>query len=76
MTEHMMIKKKVQKIGKKSDFNEILENSLLNDREKEMMTMYYIERKDMDCIADIMGYSKAGIIKMHKRCLNKIETLL
>ena len=76
MTEHMMIKKKVQKIGKKSDFNEILENSLLNDREKEMMTMYYIERKDMDSIADIMGYSKAGIIKMHKRCLNKIETLL
>lgn len=76
MTEHMMIKKKVQKIGKKSDFNEILENSLLNDREKEMMTMYYIERKDMDYIADIMGYSKAGIIKMHKRCLNKIETLL
>ena len=76
MTEHMMIKKKVQKIGKKSDFNEILENSLLNDREKEMMTMYYIERKDMDYIADIMGYSKAGIIKMHKRCLNKIQTLL
>ena len=76
MTEHMMIKKKVQKIGKKSDFNEILENSLLNDREKEMMTMYYIERKDMDYIADMMGYSKAGIIKMHKRCLNKIETLL
>ena len=36
----------------------------------------YIERKDMDYIADIMGYSKAGIIKMHKRCLNKIETLL
>ena len=66
----------MQKIGKKSDFNEILENSLLNDREKEMMTMYYIERKDMDYIADIMGYSKAGIIKMHKRCLNKIETLL
>ena len=76
MTEHMILKKKVQKIGKKSDFNEILENSLLNDREKEMMTMYYIERKDMDYIADIMGYSKAGIIKMHKRCLNKIETLL
>ena len=76
MTEHMKVKKRVQKIDKRSTFNSILEDSMLSEKEKEMMKMYYIEKKSFDYIADEMGYSKAGILKMHKRALNKLENLI
>ncbi len=76
MSKHMEIKHKVQSINKKSTFNELLEESMLDDKEKQFMTMYYVERKDFDYIADTLGYSRAGISKMHKRILKKIESLL
>lgn len=76
MTEHMITKKKVKKINKKSTFNSILDDSMLDEREKEMMRMHYIEGKNFDFIADTLGYSKAGILKMHNRVLKKIEELI
>lgn len=76
MTEHMNTKNKVKRIDRKSTFNSILEDSMLNDLEKQLMTMYYIDGKNFDFIADTLGYSKAGILKMHKRALRKIENLL
>lgn len=76
MTGHMVIKKKVKKINKKSTFNSILEDSMLSDKEKQMMRMYYLEQKSFDFIADELGYSKAGILKMHNRALSKLEELI
>lgn len=76
MTDHMITKKKVKKINKKSTFNSILEDSMLDEKEKTMMQMHYIEGKSFDFIADSLGYSKAGILKMHKRVLKKIEDLI
>lgn len=76
MTEHIELKHKVKSIGSKVTFNEILEESMLNDNEKELMKLYYEQNKPMDYIADVMGYSLQGVIKMHKRALKKIELLL
>ncbi len=76
MTEHMATKKRVKKINKKSTFNSILEESMLDEKEKQMMRMHYMEGKSFDFIADTLGYSKAGILKMHKRVLSKIEELV
>lgn len=76
MTEHMETKKKVKRINKKSTFNSILEDSMLDEKEKQMMRMHYIEGNSFDFIADTLGYSKAGILKMHKRVLHKIEELV
>ena len=76
MTKHMEIKHKVNEINEKATFNTILENSMLSEKEKTLMRMYYIEKYDFDFIADTLGYSKIGIIKMHKRILTKIESLL
>ena len=49
---------------------------MLRDSEKAMMRMYYIEKKDLGYIADTLGYSKAGVIKMHQRILKQLESLL
>lgn len=76
MTKHVELKHKVKNINRKIDFNSLLEESMLNDTEKEMMNMYYVENKTMDVIADTLGYSPQGIIKMHKRILKKLESLL
>lgn len=76
MDKHMNIKHKVKGIQRRSLFNEILEDSMLSEKEKKMLTMYYLENKPLNYIADELGYSEAGIKKMHKRSLQKIEALL
>lgn len=73
---HREAKNKVKSINKRSTFNSILEDSMLSESEKEMMKLYYIDQKSFDFIADELGYSKAGILKMHKRALKKIESLI
>ena len=75
MTKHMEVKHEVQKITKTA-FNGILEEAMLSESEKSMMRMHYIERKDLGYIADTLGYSKAGILKMHQGILKCIESLL
>lgn len=76
MTEHMKVKKKLQSIPLKAEFNDLIERSMLSDKEKQMMRLYYVDNKDFGYIADIMGYTQCGIAKMHKRVLRKIESLL
>jgi len=76
MTKHIQIKHKIKSINRKSDFNSLLEESMLNETEKLMMKMYYEENKQVDYIADCLGYSPQGIVKMHKRILNRLESLL
>lgn len=76
MTKHIEIKHKIQNINSKTLFNEILEDSMLNETEKEMMRKFYTQNKSIDIIADELGYSPQGIKKMHKRILNRIEALL
>ena len=73
---HKEIKNRVKSINKKSTFNSVLEDSMLSEVEKDMLRMHYIEQKSFDFIADELGYSKAGILKMHKRALKRIEKLV
>ena len=75
MTKHVEIKHKVQKV-RRTEFNELLNEAMLTEKEEAMMRMYYVERKDINHIADTLGYSKAGILKMHKRILERMESLL
>lgn len=76
MAQHMEIKKKVKSINEKTTFNAILENSMLSEKEKTLMRMYYIDKHDFNFIADTLGYSKTGVLRMHKRILSKLESLL
>lgn len=76
MSKHIEIKHKVKSINRKVEFNNLLEESMLNETEKQFMKMFYIENKNISYIADVLGYTSQGISKMHKRILNKIESLL
>lgn len=76
MTEHIKTKHKLQSIPTKLEFNALLDSIVLSDKERQMMQLFYVERKDFDYIADVMGYTKSGIIRMHKRVLKRIEALI
>ena len=76
MTKHIELRRKVKNINRKTDFDSLINESMLNETEKLMMVMYYVDNKTIDYIADVLGYSPQGIIKMHKRILKKLESLL
>ena len=76
MSKHIELKHKVKNINRKADFYEMINESMLNEIEKKVMIMHYVENKPFDYIADELGYSVQGITKMHKRILNKLESLL
>lgn len=76
MTDHIKTKHKLKQIPTKMEFNSLLDSIILSDKEKQLMQMFYVEQKDLDFIADTMGYSKAGVIKMHQRILKRIEALI
>ena len=75
MSKHMEIKHEVQK-KHKTEFYALLDEAMLSEKERMMMEMYYAQRKDVGYIADVLGYSKAGILRMHRKVLEKIESLL
>lgn len=76
MTKHIELKHKVKNINRKADFYNLLNESMLTPIEKQFMEKYYIENKTVDFIASELGYSSQGIIKMHKRILKHLESLL
>ena len=48
MSKHIEIKHKIKNINRKTDFNSLLEESMLSDVEKQMMNMYYVENKSIN----------------------------
>lgn len=76
MSKHIETRKKIKSINRKVDFNSLIEECMLSDKEKQLMRLHYVEDKDFNFIADTLGYTSAGVIKMHKRILNKLESLL
>lgn len=75
MTKHIELKHKVQGY-RKTDFVQLLDEAMLKENECQMMKLYYIDGKEINFIADALGYSEVGIRKMHKRVLKKLEPLL
>lgn len=74
-TRHIKVKRKLKRQGK-ADFNHILDDLMLTDNEEKMMRMYYLKHMSIDQIADELGYSAAGVEKMHQRVLNLIGNVI
>ena len=75
-SKNIETKHKIKSINKKADFYNLLEESMLNEKEKRMMELFYVQNMDLDFIASELGYSSQGISKMHSRILKKLESLL
>lgn len=76
MSKNIEIKHKIKSINKKVDFYNLLEESMLNEKEKTFMELFYVQNKSLSYIADELGYTVQGISKLHSKILKKIESLL
>lgn len=75
-SKNIETKHKIKSINRKVDFYNLLEESMLNEKEKRFMILFYVENKPLNYIADELGYTIQGVSKMHSRILKKIESLL
>ena len=76
MSDHIDTRRKVKRIATISSFNELIEQIVLTEEDKQMMRMHYIEGKDFRYIGDMLGYSESTIKKRHKRALQKLSKIL
>lgn len=76
MSNHIENRKKLQGIASISTFQDILNKTILSDDEKNLLVLHYLENKDFNYIADMLGYSESTIKRKHKKALNKIAKIL
>ena len=67
--EYKVIKKRINEITNRKTFNEVLDNCMLNDDEKALLRMKYIERRDLTYIADMLHVSYATVKRWHKHAI-------
>ena len=74
MTEHIEAKHKIRKLTR-SELNRAMIDSLLDENERKIITMHYIEHKALGYIADELGYAYSTIKEKHKKAIQKITYL-
>lgn len=72
---HVETKRKIKEVNK-VEFKILIDKLMLSDIEEQIMIMIYHKHKTMNQIADELGYSEAGVIKIHQRVLRKVAKLL
>lgn len=73
---HMETKRKVKKITVKTQFEEMLQDAMLSEEEKQIMRLYYIEKRGFSQIAGDLGLSESCVIKKHRKILTVIASLI
>ena len=66
---------KLKRIVRVDDFNDLLNQTMLNDEERKIMEMIYKENKTMACIADELGMAEVTVKKKHSKILRKMSKM-
>lgn len=74
MTEHIRRKHILEEMSK-AEIEAKLDEIVLSEEERELMTLLYLKRKPLGYIADIMGFSESGLKKMHCRIIKRMTNL-
>ena len=75
-SDHVLTRRKIKEIANVVDFIELLEKTVLSDEDKSLIKMHYLEGKNFNYIADILGYAESTIKYRHKMALLKIGKVL
>ena len=59
-----------------SEFDAVLARCTLNDEDKAILRMHYVQRKDFRYIGDSLGFSERTIKERHRESLRKISHVL
>lgn len=75
-SEHIQTRDKVKSIASITTFNDLIDNCVLSDEDREILRMHYLQGKDFRYIGDTLGFSESTIKKRHKKALQKLNKLL
>lgn len=74
MTEHIRRKHILEGMSR-TEIEKLLDETVLSEEERELMTLLYLKRKPLGYVADIMGFSESGTKKMHQRIIKRMTNL-
>lgn len=70
--ENAETRKKLKGISSVDEFRSILERTMLSDEEKQILILYYKEKKSLAYIADELGMSETTVKRKHRKILMKL----
>ena len=76
LSEHKDTKNKLKSIYSITTFKELLDNSVLTDEEKDIVTRHYLKGQELKFIGDELGYAESTMKSKHKRILKKLSKLV
>lgn len=76
MSEHIETRRKIKNIYDIKTFNELLDNCVLTEEDKTIMTLHYLKGKDFRYIADELGFAESTIKHRHRKILSKLNHML
>lgn len=75
MTNHISTRKKLKTLSKRQ-FSALICEALLTPRERDIVNMVYIQHKQLDFIADELGYAESTVRLKHRQALQKIKNVM
>ena len=73
---HIETRRALKEIPLVSEFDAVLARCTLNDEDKAILRMHYVQRKDFRYIGDSLGFSERTIKERHRESLRKISHVL
>lgn len=74
-SEHIETRRKIKSICELKTFNDLLDRSTLNPKQKQLMKMFYLEDKTLIEIGEFLGIEEVTVKKWHRKSLSKLKNL-
>lgn len=74
-SEHIETRRKIKAISELKTFNDLLERSTLNPKQKELMNMYYLQDMSFNEIGENLGIEEVTAKVWHNKALKKLKNL-
>lgn len=66
---------RLKRIVKVKDFDDLINQTMLDEEERKIMDMIYKEKKSLSCIADELGMAEITVKKKHGKILKKMSDM-
>lgn len=73
--ENAETRNKLKGISSVDEFRNILERTMLSEEEKQILILYYKEKKSLAYIADELGMSETTVKRKHRKMLMKLGSV-
>jgi len=76
MRANIETRKKLKNFYDVKTFDDLLNQCVLTEEEKQIVRLYYVKGKNLAYIGDLLGYSESTIKRRHQKILQKLGNLI